>query len=128
MHTILVNTADWDGPAGLPAGWLIANAPRPLNGERTWQGQYRHGVLYAAMPADPGGDQWDRDRHAAILRSWERNDARLVEFIDDAEIERRCLAKAAGYGYVDRAALEADGLTIADLAASSLQLPWRGDR
>ena len=125
MKTLLVNSAAWDGPADLPPGWLIANAPRPLNGERTWQAAFRHGVLYAAMPADPGPDEWDRERHAAVLRSWESLDGWLVEFITDAEIEARCLAKAAAFGYGDRAALEADGLTVADFA-ESLGLPWRG--
>jgi hypothetical protein len=127
IRKLLVNVADWDGPAGLDPTWLIANAPRPLSGERTWQAAFRHGVLYAAMPSRPGAGQWDRDRHAAILRSWKSLDAWLIEFIDDDEIRRRCLAKAAGprYGYPDEAAIIADGLTIADFA-DSLQLPWRG--
>ena len=126
MKTLLVNTADWDGPTDLPDGWLIANAPRPLNGERTWQAAFRHGVLYAAQPAKPEGDEWDRKRHAAILRNWESMDGWLIEFITDAEIERRALAKARDeYHYADRAAIEADGLTVADFA-DSLQLPYRG--
>lgn len=118
-ETVLVNRAAWDGPE-LPPGWLIANAPRPLNGERTWQGQFRHSVLYAAIPADPGSDEWDRKRHAAILRSWEAYDGWRVEFIDNAEIERRVLAKFAEYGY--GSAAEA-GVTIAEQAAC-MSLPW----
>lgn len=117
---VLVNVADWDGPADLPAGWLIANAPRPLNGERTWQGAFRHGVLYAAMPAQPEGDQWDRDRHTAILRSWASLDGWLIEFITNAEIERRVLAKFAEYGYASE---DEAGVTIAEQAAC-MRLPW----
>jgi len=126
IETRLVNRADWDGPPGLDPSWLIANAPRPLNGERTWQAAFRHGVIYAAMPADPGPDQWDRDRHAAVLRHWEAMDAVLITFTDDDEIKRLCLAKARDkYGYADEAAIIEDGLTIADFA-QSMQLPWRG--
>jgi hypothetical protein len=116
MQTILVNTADWDprqGSEAVPDGWLIANAPRPIAGRMTWTGPFRHGIFYAASPAIPGG-----------TFGWEADDARLVEFIDDAEIERRCAVKAAEY-YPDLAAAIADGITV-EILAQSLQLPWRG--
>ena len=123
MHKLLVNTADWDGPPGLPDDAMIVNAPRPLNGVTTWQGHFRHGVFYAAAPKVEGGP--DPDEYFG----WTRDDAWQIEFITDAEIKRRALAKAAEprYGYADQAALEADGLTVADFA-DSLQLPWRGAR
>jgi hypothetical protein len=124
MKKFLVNIAAWDGPKDLPDGWIIANAPRPLNGERTWQGQFRHGVLYAAQPAQPEGDDWDRERHAAILRNWESIDAWQVEFITDAEIAARCITHAKEFGFADLDALKADGITIAELAAG--KYPWMG--
>lgn len=42
-------------------GWTIYNAPRPLLGHETWQGDFRHGVFFAAVapdgdPADEFGD------------------------------------------------------------------------
>jgi hypothetical protein len=126
MTTFLVNSAGWDGPADLDPAWLIVNAPRPLLGDRTWQGQFRHGIFYAAMPATaPEGDEFRQRRHADVLRSWQADDAWQVEFIDDTEIERRCVARAREqYGYADRAALEADGITI-DMLTEGLY-PWCG--
>src|ERR1019366_515437 len=44
---VVVNVADWAPPEQIPAGWLIVNAPRPLNGEITWDGEFRHGTFYA---------------------------------------------------------------------------------
>jgi hypothetical protein len=126
VKTLLVNTATWTGPE-LPGLVLIVNAPRPLLGTWTWQGDCRHGIFYAAMAAQPPeGDEWERGHYADILRLWEADDAWQVEFIDDAEIERRALAKARDkYHYADVAAIEADGLTLADFI-ETLQLPYVG--
>jgi hypothetical protein len=107
--TVLVNVAAWDGPADIPEGWKIANAPRPLAGERTWDGQFRHGIFYAAAPQVVGG-----------TFGWAADDAWPVEFIDNAEITRRVLAKFATYGY---ASAEDAGVTIAE-QAYCMQLPW----
>jgi len=39
----------------MPDSWLIFNAPRPLLGHQEWQGDFRHGVFYAAInPEDTG--------------------------------------------------------------------------
>ena len=45
----------------LARGWTVYNAPRPILGHDTWQGDFRHGVFYAAVapeddPADEFGD------------------------------------------------------------------------
>jgi hypothetical protein len=61
----------------VPADWEIWNAPRPMLGNAFWLGEFRHGVLYAAL--DPA------DRDAAAWR--QRNvdhDGRLVEYVDRA--------------------------------------------
>lgn len=36
-------------PANIPADWRIYNAPRPLYGDQTWQGDFFHGIFYAAV-------------------------------------------------------------------------------
>ena len=119
QERVLVNVVAWDGPE-LPDGWTIVNAPRPLLGERTWTGQFRHGVFYAAGPNQlpPGGSE--RARAEGIVRSWAADDAWPVEFITNDEIERLVLAKFAEYGY---ASADEAGVTIAEQAAC-MQLPW----
>ena len=111
MEQVLVNVADWSAPAEIPAGWLIANAPRPISGQLTWQGPFRRGVFYAASPEIPGG-----------TFGWEADDAGLVVFITDEEITARVLAKFAEYGY---ASAEDAGVTIAE-QAECMRLPYRG--
>lgn len=45
-------------------GWAVANAPRPIPGEVTWQGDFRHGVFYAAGDLFMYGNSW------ASLDAW----------------------------------------------------------
>jgi hypothetical protein len=111
METVLVNRADWTAPYFIPGAWHIANAPRPLLGEYIWTGAFRHGIFYAASPAVHDG-----------TFGWQADGAYLVEFIDDAEIERRVLAKFAEYGY---ASADEAGVTIGE-QAYCMQLPWHG--
>lgn len=40
-------------PDDVPETWPVFNAPRPLYGHREWQGEFEHGVFYAAV--DPDG-------------------------------------------------------------------------
>jgi hypothetical protein len=110
--TVVVNTADWDGPAlaEMPDGWVIVNAPRPLVGLQTWTGQCRHGIFYAAGPDDDG----------PVQRLWKADDAWPVVFTDNATIELTVLAKFAEYGY---GSAEAAGVTVAE-QAYSMGLPW----
>ena len=120
-HRVLVNVADWDGPE-LPDGWCVVNAPRPLLGERTWTGEFRHGIFYAAGPnrLPPGG--FERSRAEGIVAQWAADDAWPVEFITDAEVEALVLAKFAEYGY---ASADEAGVTVAEQAAC-MGLPYAG--
>jgi hypothetical protein len=112
MGQVLVNIADWDGPA-FPPGWAIVNAPRPLLGEQEWTGHFRHGVFYAAAPKARDG----------YLDSWAADDAWPVVFITNEDIEDRVLAKFREYGY---ASAEEAGVTIAE-QAGCMGLPWHED-
>jgi hypothetical protein len=113
LKTVLVNVADWTLPPGIvvPDGWVIANAPRPLNGEIAWQGPFRHGIFYVASP-EVNDNGW---------HSWRANDGWLVTFITNDQIAERVAAKLAEYGY--ETADEVDS-TVGELAIGTLQLPW----
>jgi hypothetical protein len=113
---VVVNVADWAPPVEVPEGFMVANAPRPIAGELTWTGDFRHGIFYAAHPADRDG----------ILDSWGADDAWPVEFIDNAEIMRRVLAKLAEHGYASVEAAAAEAIEVGDVVAM-MQLPWHGD-
>jgi hypothetical protein len=121
IDRVIVNIAEWEGPA-LPPGWIIVNAPRSLAGERTWTGDFRHGIFYAAGPDQlPAGGR-ERELAERVVASWAADDAWQVVFFDDAEIERRVLAKFTEYGYKDE---DEAGVTIAEQAAC-MGLPWHG--
>ena len=51
-------------PGNVPDTWEIYNAPRPLYGHVTWQGNFRHGIFYAAI--DPEGDYADEYRERTL--------------------------------------------------------------
>ncbi len=36
----------------IPDNYIIFNAPRPLYGQITWQGEFKHGIFYAALDPD----------------------------------------------------------------------------
>jgi hypothetical protein len=42
----------------IPARWKVYNAPRPLLGDVTWQGEFCKGIFYAAV--DPDGENAGR--------------------------------------------------------------------
>lgn len=109
MDEVLVNRAIWDGPE-VPDGWVIVNAPRPLLGEMGWTGGFRAGMFYAAAPEASGGSF-----------GWEADDARVIRFITDAEVEERVSAKLAEYGTT----LDEVGLTMADMAYD-MRVPYVG--
>jgi len=39
-------------PENIPEDWSIYNAPRPIPGEIVWDGDFLHGVFYAAVPPE----------------------------------------------------------------------------
>ena len=63
------------------AGLEIANAPRPLAGQKGWQGPFMHGVFYVASTPDM----------AALVRGgcmgWDALDAYPVRVVDNAFIQ-----------------------------------------
>jgi hypothetical protein len=110
--TVLVNAVEWlmEERPGLPAGWVVANAPRPLQGTVTWTGPFRHGTFYAAAPeVVPGTFGWVAD------------DAWLVELITNDRIRELAMAKLAEHGF---ASLEDADMTMEEMAAM-MHLPWR---
>ncbi len=55
---------------GIPTGWPIYNAPRPLYGDPTWTGDFIHGIFYATVdPSDPYGPGFIQRN--AELDAWE---------------------------------------------------------
>jgi hypothetical protein len=109
METVLVNRAAWTDAPEVPDRWVIANAPRPLTGQLTWAGEFRHGTFYAAAPTVPDGSF-----------GWAADDAWLVEFITNDEISRRVFAHLAKHNVW---APEDLGMTLAEVA-ETMQLPW----
>jgi len=57
-------------PAIIPRDWKIINAPRPLWGNQTWRGEFRHGIFYAGL--DPNDTNHEIDiKNADNLDAWE---------------------------------------------------------
>lgn len=111
---VLVNEADWPDKEAppIPAGWPVANAPRPLAGQLTWTGPFRHGIFYAASPRIPEG-----------TFGWEADDGWRVETITNAAIRELCEAKVREHGYAGLDAAAEEGIEFADIVAM-LGLPW----
>lgn len=49
MYKITMQRLIMDRPQEAPQGWLVQNAPRPMRGTNTWIGEFKHGVLWAAL-------------------------------------------------------------------------------
>ena len=60
-------------PENINSDWIIFNAPRPLVGNKTWQGDFLSGIFYAAV--DPS----DAMAHDFISNN-ETNGAKIVEY------------------------------------------------
>lgn len=67
-------------PAEAPEGAWIFNAPRPLYGAVTWQGEFVHGIFYAAiLPADDYAENFIRQNVSLdgwVLCYFSKEDAR----------------------------------------------------
>ena len=123
---VVVNLATWAPPQPIPGGWLIVNAPRPIGGELTWEGEFRHGMYWAAAPAD-----------TADRAGWEALDAWPVRFITDDQIAAEVIRYLADNGYPtaetagttneERAHVTAEtARTTIEELARDLDLPWAG--
>lgn len=66
-------------PGDLPKDWIIMNAPRPLLGDKVEQGQFMHGVHYAAI--NPGVEFADE-----LMKRNLMDDARVV-FVANMETQ-----------------------------------------
>lgn len=78
----------WDRE--IPAHFLIFNAHRPLFGARRGEGSWGHGRHYAAVdPASPDAN-WQVQANVRL-------DARLIEFVPDAELAAFAEVVAAEY-------------------------------
>lgn len=64
-------------PDDIPAHWIVCNAPRPLYGDRKWEGPFFSGVFYIAI--DPDGELADLHLH----RTAEMNGKMLVIHSED---------------------------------------------
>lgn len=66
----------------VPGDWIIINAPRPIPGDIQWQGDFRHGIFYAALnPDDPNfasNYTEAEDLDAWELRYYTINEAREI--------------------------------------------------
>jgi hypothetical protein len=57
-------------PEQVPEGWAIYNAPRPLYGDKTWQGDFVHGVYYVAIAPHTPATALFREENA-LSDAWE---------------------------------------------------------
>lgn len=72
---------------GIAAGqWGMVNAPRPLPGTVTWEGEYRHGTFYAAGPLEIFRDRW------AELDGWPVKEITNEEI--EARLEQECVERS----------------------------------
>ncbi|MGW4639642.1 hypothetical protein ACWEN6_13995 [Sphaerisporangium sp. NPDC004334] len=89
----------------------VANAPRPLPGNPTWQGEFNHGIFYAAGPLHELAERWHADD--AVL---------LVELTPQA-IVRKVHARCVGRNY-DVPAILAEFPDQFGIWAHNMGLPW----
>lgn len=113
---IYVHEDEWDGPDDLDPSWVVWNAPRPLYGEREWQGAFRAGVFYAAAPegATVGGRRYS-DLNEAL-------DARIIQLVDNDAVLTMLKERLARDGYTVED-YKAVGMTVGDTAVEH-GLPW----
>lgn len=89
----------------VPAHWLIFNAPRPLHGTRFWEGDFYHGIYYAAVdPAD--------SLAATMIDSNAGLDGWLVQYVtmDDVRAWVKRQTKAEGITDEDLAEMDDEHL------------------
>ena len=86
-------------PLTVPAGRTIFNAPRPIYGQLTWNGDYRHGRFYTAI--DPS-DGFVFRGNQTLSQKWAEGNAELdawvLIFVDDDTAIADCWAMASESG------------------------------
>ena len=82
----------------IPAGWLIFNAPRPLSGTVTadgqmvWVGEFRHGIYYAAVNPSP------EDFGPKLMKLNVELDGWLCQYVTEKDIETWGRTYCSEYG------------------------------
>jgi hypothetical protein len=79
-------------PSDVPESWILLNAPRPLLGQKTWEGEWGHGRHWAAL--DP-----DDDYTPMFLRKSLELDGWVVEFVGQDDFDRHAIQLCAEHGY-----------------------------
>lgn len=92
-------------------GWSVVNAPRPLTGLLTWEGEFRAGIFYAAGPMD------------AFAERWRADDATLLLPITPADIVAKLRAACADHDTTLEKIAASYGGAAQDLA-QDFDLPW----
>ena len=87
----------------IPAEYTVVNAPHPIPGRIVWQGDFRHGIFYAAGPL------------TEYKAAWESLDAWECRLISNEEIEEFFGQKAKTLGIKLENVLKVK--TMAQLAA-----------
>ena len=101
-------------PVDIPETWMIYNAPRPLYGHKRWQGDFRHGVFFAAVA--PEGDPADEFNDAAEYHKRNRQlDGHECVWITQADVMAYGKMKAAEYG------VDLDEFDYKDIVSSFVQ-------
>ena len=92
-------------PANLPAGWIIMNAPRPLLGQETAQGDFLTGRYYAAIDPEDEFAQGYIDRNV--------QDGAVVVFVADTATQTAMALNLADPDYLP-AYLEMDAQELSE--------------
>jgi len=96
--------------------FTVVNAPRPLPGEIEWQGEFLHGIFYAAGDFEKFGEQW------------ESLDAHIVRLVNDEDVKALVCKRAAEHDpnlNIDK--FVADGKSTWGELAHMYGLPFNGN-
>jgi len=97
---------------GVETSWRIFNAPRPLPGSVTWDGEFHHGIFYAAI--DPEDDYATELEERCISL-----DGHLVIPIEKEEVVEWCRAYYA-------AEYPKDAIDVTEIDYEDLVMSWVG--
>lgn len=73
-------------PADVPADSIIFNAPRPLFGTKTWEGEFCSGVFYASVAPDDPHRAWEIKQNRALA-------ADVLAYVDPAKARDKIAAE-----------------------------------